>query len=128
MAKLFVRAALSNCYESKFLQDSDNFFWFQYGIRAHPSSDLHRLNTDKLSLNSGLPVLKQHFNHFSEVLIKFVQGFRLRVCTGKSGHISNIQAGFRALLYYRSKCLHIQFSELSISLPGKKRLATRYKA
>ena len=72
MAKLFVRAALSDFFESKFLQDSDNFLWLQYGIGTHVSSDLHRLNTNKLRFNNGLPVLKQHFNHFPEILIKFV--------------------------------------------------------
>ena len=67
-----MRAALSDFYKAKLLQDSDNFFWFEYGMLAHTSSDLHRLNTDKLPVNSWLPVLKQHLNHFSKVLIKFV--------------------------------------------------------
>jgi len=72
MAKLFVRAALSDFYKAKPLKDHDNFFWFQYGILAHTSSDLHGLNTDKLPINGRLPILKKHFYHFSEVLIKLI--------------------------------------------------------
>ena len=72
MAKLFVRPTLTDFYEAELLQDGYDFLRLEYGVLAHASCDLHGLNADKFRVNARLPILKQQFDYFLEVLIQFV--------------------------------------------------------
>ncbi len=64
VTKLFVRAALSDFCKSKFLQYSHDFFRFEYGILAHASSYLYRLNADEFGFYLRLVVFEEHCYDF----------------------------------------------------------------
>ena len=49
------------------------------------SSHIDRFGADELRLQLGLPVLKEHGDHLSDILAQFIQGLALRMSAGKPG-------------------------------------------
>ncbi len=64
------------------------------------------LCTDKLSFYDWLAILKQHFDHFMQVVIQFVKCFSLSVRTGEIGNITNIKPCVRTFFYHCGKEHH----------------------
>jgi hypothetical protein len=64
------------------------------------------LRANKLGFQSRLALLQEHLNDFFQIRLKFVEAFRLRVGTGKTGHISHVQVCVRTLFNDGSICLH----------------------
>ena len=67
---------------------------FKTGKRVMESSR-YRLGADELSLQAGFTILKEHRNHFPQVLIQLVEAGALAMSTGKSGNIAHEKARFR---------------------------------
>src|SRR5687767_4257791 len=64
------------------------------------------MNPDEFRFQLGLAVLKQHLDYFGQIVLQLVEGFTLRMGTGKTGNVSNEQSRFRAPFDYGSKRSH----------------------
>ncbi len=65
------------------------------------------LSADKFGVKAGLPILKEHFNNFPQVVIEFIEAFRLGMGPGKTRHVTDIEASVGASFYDRSKTSHL---------------------
>ena len=63
-----------------------------------------------------VPVFQQHRNHLAKVSVEFIQGFRLRMSTRKTRHVSDEQTRRCIPFNYRRECFHsTNFARLILS-------------
>ena len=89
---------------------------FERRHATHESSHFDRLETDEFAFELRLSVFEKHFDYFTKILVEFVKCRSLRMCTGESGHIANIEPRVGAAL---DNCCEIaHFHDALISLPA----------
>jgi hypothetical protein len=69
--------------------------WFENRNSAHGISNCHEMCSDVFGLQLRIAVFQQHFNHFTEILVKLIERFALRMYPRETGHESNQKPSFR---------------------------------
>ena len=64
------------------------------------------LGPDKLGVELGFAVVKQHGNHFLQIRMQFIQRRALAVRTGEAGHMAHVEVGIGAALDYGGVSVH----------------------
>ena len=108
VSKLLVRAALPDLSEPVLLEQRDHLSRFEDRELPHErgSGDLDLLGTDELGFQARFPILQEHGDHLSKVLIEFIKGLGLAMGTWKSRHKADQEAGLGATLDDRGEVLH----------------------
>ena len=88
------------------MKDCDDFGCLQDGDAPLLSGHCNGLNANEHDLRVGLPIFKEHRNHFLEITVQIVETLGLRVGTRKPGYIPDVKAGLRLFLDYGSKGSH----------------------
>jgi hypothetical protein len=64
------------------------------------------LRADEFSFEAGFAILQQHGNNLAQIVLKFIERFRLRMSSGKSGHVAHKQPGILIAFDDSSEGLH----------------------
>ena len=108
MAKLLVRATLTNFDEPAKLQPSNYFSRFENRDGTHGAmsprprlalgtekllADSNCFGTDELRFKSRLAIFEQHLHDLRKIFTKLIRRFRLGVSAGKSRDVADIISG-----------------------------------
>ena len=93
MPKLRVRAALPHLNKPQTQKPRDDVARLENRRGAH-LRDLDGLRADELGFDRWLAILKQHRDHFAEILLQLIQALALTVRARKPGNVPDIEPGF----------------------------------
>jgi hypothetical protein len=73
-------------------------------------------------VKQGLSIFEEHFDYFLEVLMEFIEAFRLRMGSWKTRHITNVESSVRASFYHGRKTSHLfpRRPSLAVFFEGKR--------
>ena len=70
------------------------------------SGDGDALRSDELRLQARIAVLVKHLDDLAKVVLQLVEGLPLRVGTGKTGHVADVEPRIGATLNDCSESFH----------------------
>lgn len=100
VAELLVRTTLPHLHKAQSQQDCDDLGRFEYRDTSHYSGDHDRLYTHELRVEFGLSVFQEHFQHFPQIGIQFVEAGALRMRAREPRNITNEESGLGVTLYH----------------------------
>lgn len=91
VAKLHVRAALSDACESEIHEECYNFARFEDRKSGHVLVHRDKLSADEFTFHEWFAIFEEHFEHFAKIAIELVQRCTLRMGARHAGDMSNVQ-------------------------------------